>query len=69
MDLPMVPRVVPVPTASTCSLSIVADIMACWLATRIYAADHLLFCSASFSFIGEVGEKKKKVAQVTQTWM
>jgi hypothetical protein len=47
----------------------VADIMACWLATRIYAADHLLFCSASFSFMGEVGEKKKKVAQVTQTWM
>jgi hypothetical protein len=62
MDLPMVPRGVPVPTASTCSLSIVADIMARSLARRIYAPGQLLFCSASFSFLGEVGEKKQKVA-------
>jgi hypothetical protein len=52
MGLPMVPRVVPVPTASTCSLSIVADIMAGWLARRIYAPDQLLFLQRQFEFFG-----------------
>jgi hypothetical protein len=42
-----------------------------WLAGSPEEYMHLtnsFFCSASSSFMGEVGEKKK-VAQVTQTWM